>query len=74
MLLTILFAYLSFGTVFDANMNHINYMSDEQKENMTYFQQMLSSGNTNQAIYVVNKASDIDSSLTNEVGIAKQTV
>lgn len=69
-LLTILFAYLSFGTVFDANMNHINYMSDEQKENMTYFQQMLSSGNTNQAIYVVNKASDIDSSLNNSQSLS----
>lgn len=62
-LLTVLFAYLSLNTTFDSNMNHINYMSDEQKENMSYFQKVMASGSTNHAVYVVNNNPDMDSSL-----------
>jgi hypothetical protein len=38
-------------------------MSDEQKEDMAYFQQMLQAGDKAQAVYVVNGNTDIDSSL-----------
>ena len=69
-LLTIIFAYLSLDTVFDSNMNHINYMSDEQKEDMAYFQQMLPAGDKAQAVYVVNGNTDIDSSLEGSLRLA----
>ena len=36
--LTLIFGYFSFQTRFDANMSNINYMTDEQKEDMAYFQ------------------------------------
>lgn len=35
--LTLIFGYFSFQTRFDANMSNINYMTDEQKEDMAYF-------------------------------------
>ena len=63
LILTILFGYLSNGTVFDPNMNHINYMSKEQKEDMSYFQQLISSNKTGKTVYIVNGSSDLDASL-----------
>lgn len=63
LILTILFGYLSNGTVFDSNMNHINYMSKEQKEDMSYFQQLISSNKTGKTVYIVNGSSDLDASL-----------
>ena len=63
LILTVVFGYLSLGTVFDPNMNHINYMSKEQKEDMSYFQQLISSNNTGKTVYIVNGSSDLDASL-----------
>ena len=63
LILTVVFGYLSLGTVFDPNMNHINYMSKEQKEDMSYFQQLISSNKTGKTVYIVNGSSDLDASL-----------
>ena len=63
LILTIVFGYLSGDTVFDPDMNHINYMSKEQKDDMSYFQQLISSSMTGQTVYIFNSTSDIDSSL-----------
>ena len=63
LILTILFGYLSLGTVFDPNMNHINYMSKDQKNDMSYFQQLISSSMTGQTVYIVNSSADFDTSL-----------
>lgn len=63
LILTVVFGYLSLGTVFDPNMNHINYMSKEQKEDMSYFQQLISSNKTGETVYIVNGSSDLDASL-----------
>ena len=63
LILTAFFGYLSLGTVFDPNMNHINYMSDNQKDNMAYFQQLSSSNIMGQTVYIVNSTTDLDSSL-----------
>ena len=63
LILTILFGYLSNGTVFDSNMNHINYMSKDQKNDMSYFQQLISSSMTGQTVYIVNSSADFDTSL-----------
>ena len=63
LILTVVFGYLSNGTVFDPNMNHINYMSKEQKEDMSYFQQLISSNKTGKTVYIVNGSSDLDASL-----------
>lgn len=64
--LTCLFAYYSNRTTFDSNMNNINFMTDEQRFDLEYFQQMtagLESGN--QCVYVVSKGSSIDDALMN---------
>ncbi len=40
-LLTLVFAWFSLQTSFDDNMNHINYLTSQQREDMTYFQQLI---------------------------------
>lgn len=61
--LTIVFAYFSQFTKFDSNMANINYMTDKQKENMTYFQKMLKTENEKDNIYVVCSASSLNEAL-----------
>lgn len=58
-LLTIVFGYFSFQTDFDANMSHINYMTDAQKADMAYF---ASASNANQ-VYVVSSDTLMDGAL-----------
>ena len=41
-LLTLILTYFSFKTEFDSNMSNINYMTPIQKENMEYFQSLVS--------------------------------
>lgn len=54
--LTLVFAWFSLDTKFDANMGHINYMSDQQKADMDYFQkQMLRAGN-GQKVYAISSS------------------
>ena len=39
--LTLIFAWFSLQTSFDDNMNHINYLTSQQREDMAYFQQLM---------------------------------
>ena len=39
--LTLVFAWFSLQTSFDDNMNHINYLTSQQREDMAYFQQLM---------------------------------
>jgi len=41
-ILTAVFGYFSFQTEFDSNMSNINYMTDQQREDMQYFERLLS--------------------------------
>lgn len=61
--LTLVFAWYSFDTKFDANMGHINYMTDEQKQDMAYFQKMMTNAGDDQKVYAVSSASTIDGAL-----------
>ena len=61
--LTLVFGYYSFDTKFDANMGHINYMTDEQKADMAYFQQMMTNAGNDQKVYAVSADSTIDGAL-----------
>ena len=64
LLLTLVFAYYSMDTSFDANMSHINYMTDEQKRDMASLQEMTDpstssgtvEGTTTSIVYVVSSA------------------
>lgn len=62
-MLTILFGYYSFQTKFDTNLSHINFMTDEQKEDMAYFQQVLSQEDNNQKVYAISSDSTMDGAL-----------
>ncbi len=61
--LTLVFGYFSFQTKFDANMGHINYMTDEQKDDMAYFQKTMTQGGKYQKVYAISSDSTIDGAL-----------
>lgn len=61
--LTLVFGYFSFQTTFDANMGHINYMTDEQKGDMEYFQKMMTKAGDEQKVYAVSTDSTMDGAL-----------
>ena len=61
--LTLIFGYFSFQTKFDANMGHINYMTEEQKSDMAYFQRMMTSEGDYQKVYAVSTGTTMDEAL-----------
>lgn len=61
--LTLVFGYFSLQTRFDSNMAHINYMTDEQKEDMAYFSKMLTNEPGSQKIYTISSDSTLDGAL-----------
>ena len=61
--LTLVFAYFSLDTSFDTNMSHINYMTDEQKADMAYFQKMMTAAGDEQKVYAVSSAATMDKAL-----------
>lgn len=61
--LTIVFGYYSFQTKFDTNLSHINYMTDEQKEDMAYFQHVMTHEGNSQKVYALSSSSTIDGAL-----------
>ena len=73
--LTLVFGYFSFQTQFDTNLAHINYMTDQQKADMAYFQRtMLPSGGL-QKVYAISSDTTMDGALDKsrllQPGIAK---
>ena len=68
LLLTIVFGWFSLDAGFDANMSHINYMTDEQRSDMEYFQQITAGTSKKQEIlYIVTEDSTFDSVLEKNV-------
>ena len=61
--LTLVFGYFSMQTQFDANMGHINYMTNEQKEDMAYFQRALVQCGEYQKVYAISSDSTMDGAL-----------
>lgn len=73
--LTIVFGYFSFSTEFDSNMANINYMTDQQRADMQYFEKLLSAPTKSDAqvlnsLYVVSSAKSFDEAL--ELSASKQ--
>ena len=62
-IMTIVLAYFSFQIKFDANIANINYMTDEQKADMAYFQRMMTSNGDMQKIYAVSSDSTMNGAL-----------
>ena len=62
-LLTGVLGYFSLQTKFDADMSHINYMTEEQKADMRYFQTLLQRDTTTEKVYVVAHGTTMDEAL-----------
>ena len=69
LLLTLVFGYFSFGTKFDSDVRNINYMTEEQREDMTYFQQLLPQQDDGQVVYVVSTDSTADLALDHSLAV-----
>lgn len=61
--LTCVFGYFSLGTTFDVNMNHINYMTNEQQADMDYLQENFISTSKQKTLYVVYEGKTMDEAL-----------
>ena len=67
-LLTIVFGWYSFDAGFDANMSHINHMTDEQRSDMEYFQQITAgTSKKQQTLFVVTEDETIDNVLKKNI-------
>ena len=65
LVLTLVLGYFSLSTRFDANLANINYMTEEQRKDMQYFQQLASDeDNDLESVYVVSKGSSFDEALS----------
>ena len=64
--LTLVFGYFSLSTEFDSDVSNINYMTAEQKADMTYFQRLFSGDGSKDTVslYLLSSASDFNEALT----------
>jgi predicted exporter len=64
-LCTLVLGFYSFRTEFDSNIANINYMTESQRRDMQYFQNLLSrdSSSTTSQVYVMSPASSFDEAL-----------
>lgn len=63
--LTLVLGWFSFQVEFDSNLANINYMTDEQRADMDYFQKLTADDtvSTKRTLYVVSSAPTIDAAL-----------
>lgn len=69
LLITLILGYYSTDTTFDANISHINYMTEAQKQDMTLYQKMFNENALSQKIYVVSDDSCLDKALDKNKGV-----
>ncbi len=64
-ILTLVFGWFSFQVEFDSNLANINYMTDEQRADMNYFQKLTADDtvSTKRTLYVVSSAPTVDAAL-----------
>lgn len=61
--LTIVFAFFCRYTRFDSDMRNINYMTPEQREDMDYFQTLLSKDKGTETLYIVSEGKDSEEAM-----------
>ncbi len=66
LVLTLVFGYFSLSVEFDPNVSHINYMTDEQKADMAYFEKLLEGDNSGDIVrfYLLSFGTDFDEALS----------
>ena len=64
-ILTLVLGWFSFQVEFDSNLANINYMTDEQRADMDYFQKLTTDDtvSTKRTLYVLSSAATIDAAL-----------
>ena len=64
--LTFVFGYFSLSTEFDSDVSHINYMTAEQKDDMTYFEKLFEGDDSegNVSLYLLSSAASFDEALS----------
>lgn len=69
--ITAVLSVYSFRTEFDSNIANINYMTDQQRQEMAYFQNLLSNSATDNTseVYVLSSAEDYDEALEKNAGV-----
>lgn len=70
-IITVILAIYSPRTEFDSNMANINYMTDGQREDMLYFENLLNQSNSasTQTLYVLSSGNDYDEALVANSGV-----
>ena len=63
LLLTLILGYLSLGTSFDSDMQHINYMTRQQRQDLQLLSENTDSSASLCTVYVVEKAADMEMAL-----------
>ena len=66
LVLTLVFGYFSLSVEFDPNVSHINYMTDEQKADMAYFDKLLEGDDSGDIVrfYLLSFGTDFDEALS----------
>lgn len=68
-ILTFVFGYFSLKTTFDSDISHINYMTDDQKEDLAYLQSMKPASTSLESVYVVSSDSSLDKALDKSMSV-----
>lgn len=61
--LTCVFGYFSLKTEFDSDMRNINFMTEEQKSDMNYFQSLFNTEKNTESVYIVSNGSSWEEAL-----------
>lgn len=62
-LITIVLGFFSFHTRFDTNLSHINYMTDEEKTDLAYLEQISGQKADEEPVYLVSTGPTLDKAL-----------
>lgn len=62
-MLTIVLGFFSFRTGFDTNLSHINYMTDEEKTDLAYLEQLSGQKAGEEPVYLVSTGHTLDEAL-----------
>lgn len=62
-ILTAFFGYYSFGTKFDSNIQHINYITEDQKRDLKYLASSLEANDSTVSVFAVSQGTTLDNAL-----------
>ena len=72
-ILTLVLSWFSFRTGFDTDMSHINYMTDSQRADMQYFEDLMTrdASRSAQSVYVYSEGDSYDAALSANTPVAR---